>query len=282
MNFSKTIDWKKVVSVSAYIAGEFLSVNDIYRLVTGKDPLTGEKASRLEAAAWLTLDVLTLGGSKAGKVAKVATKANKLVDVVKGSKVVSRVNKTVDVVKSSKAVSKANKVIDSGKAYLKSGANKLLDTPLSLSPRLATAGGSAMNMGGTTLREAGQNVKKGFDNFVQAFAKNGDEVAQGTGKGSSRTSKSVGNMNEFLSSDFGREIGDKLQKTKKRYDGQTVYKVTEDIGDLKKGDQLYLDGLHKDHLEVFDKRGKFQQVLNLDGTTNNIKTDRGIGRRLPK
>ncbi|OLF50273.1 hemagglutinin [Streptococcus acidominimus] len=89
-------------------------------------------------------------------------------------------------------------------------------------------------------------------------------------------------MNEFLSSDFGREIGDKLQKTKKRYDGQTVYKVTEDIGDLKKGDQLYLDGLHKDHLEVFDKRGKFQQVLNLDGTTNNIKTDRGIGRRLPK
>ncbi|TFU29371.1 RHS repeat-associated core domain-containing protein, partial [Streptococcus acidominimus] len=163
VNFSKTIDWKKVVSVSAYIAGEFLSVNDIYRLVTGKDPLTGEKASRLEAAAWLTLDVLTLGGSKAGKVAKVATKANKLVDVVKGSKVVSRVNKTVDVVKSSKAVSKANKVIDSGKAYLKSGVNKLLDTPLSLSPRLATAGGSAMNMGRTTLREAGQNVKKGFD-----------------------------------------------------------------------------------------------------------------------
>ncbi|MBF0819118.1 RHS repeat-associated core domain-containing protein [Streptococcus acidominimus] len=187
VNFSKTIDWKKVVSVSAYIAGEFLSVNDVYRLVTGKDPLTGEKASRLEAAAWLTLDVLTLGGSKAGKVAKVATKANKLVDVVKGSKVVSRVNKTVDVVKSSKAVSKANKVIDSGKAYLKSGANKLLDTPLSLSPRLATAGGSAMNMGGTTLREAGQNVKKGFDNFVQAFAKNGDEVAQGTGKGSNST-----------------------------------------------------------------------------------------------
>ncbi|WP_209307168.1 HNH/endonuclease VII fold putative polymorphic toxin, partial [Streptococcus acidominimus] len=67
--------------------------------------------------------------------------------------------------------------------------NKLLDTPLSLSPRLATAGGSAMNMGRTTLREAGQNVKKGFDNFVQAFAKNGDEVAQGTGKGSRKANK---------------------------------------------------------------------------------------------
>lgn len=39
-----------------------------------------------------------------------------------------------------------------------------------------------MNAGGTTLREVGQNAKKGFDNLVQAFAKNGDEVVQG-GKG---------------------------------------------------------------------------------------------------
>lgn len=32
-----------------------------------------------------------------------------------------------------------------------------------------------MNAGGTTLSEVGQNAKKGFDNLVQAFAKNGDE-----------------------------------------------------------------------------------------------------------
>ncbi|MCL4923548.1 hypothetical protein, partial [Streptococcus suis] len=129
-------------------------------------------------------------------------------------------------------------------------------------------------------REVGQNAKKGFDNLVQAFAKNGDEVTQGAGRGS-KNSKAVGNMNEFLESDFGQEIGDSLQKTKKRYDGQSVYKVTESIGELKKGDQLYLDGLHKDHLEVFDKRGKLKDVLNLDGTSNLDKLNKAIGRRLP-
>ena len=41
-----------------------------------------------------------------------------------------------------------------------------------------------MNAGGITLREVGQNAKKGFDNLVQAFAKNGDEVVEGTSKGS--------------------------------------------------------------------------------------------------
>ncbi|MDG3132761.1 pre-toxin TG domain-containing protein [Streptococcus suis] len=51
VNFAKNIDWKNVLKTSAYIAGEFFSVNDIYRVVTGTDPLTGEKASRLEAAA---------------------------------------------------------------------------------------------------------------------------------------------------------------------------------------------------------------------------------------
>ena len=40
-----------------------------------------------------------------------------------------------------------------------------------------------MNAGGITLREVGQNAKKGFDNLVQAFAKNGDETVHGTGRG---------------------------------------------------------------------------------------------------
>ena len=264
-NYVKKIDWKKVVKTSAYIAGEFFSVNDIYRVITGKDPLTGEKASRLEAAAWLTADLLTMGGSKAAKVAKVASKANKLVDTVKASK----------------AVSKVNKAIDAGKTFVKSGINKVLDTPIGFSRQVAMAGGPAMDIGGATLREAGQYAKKGWDNMVQAFAKNGNEVVEGAGKGSSKSSKTVGNMSEFLDSDFGQEIGNSLQKTSKRYDGQSVYKVTENIGDLKKGDQLYLDGLHKDHLEVFDKRGKLKNVLNLDGTSNLDKLNKATGRRLP-
>ncbi len=205
-----------------------------------------------------------MGGSKFGKLAKVATKADNLFDVVKGSKIVTR----------------ADKAIDGTKTFIKSNVGKLLDTPFGFSPQLAGVGGMTMNAGGTTLREVGQNAKKGFDNLVQAFAKNRDETVHGAGRGS-KNSKAVGNMSEFLESDFGQEIGNSLQKTKKRYDGQSVYKVTENIGELKKGDQIYLDGLHKDHLEIFDKRGRLKDVLNLDGTSNLDKLNKAIGRRLP-
>ncbi|MGT2911562.1 hypothetical protein ACVR1I_07610 [Streptococcus cameli] len=34
-NYVKKIDWKKVVKTSAYIAGVFFSVNDIYRVIIG-------------------------------------------------------------------------------------------------------------------------------------------------------------------------------------------------------------------------------------------------------
>lgn len=58
-----------------------------------------------------------------------------------------------------------------------------------------------------------------------------------------------------------------MRKTKRQYDGQTIYEVVDKrIPGLKKGDQLYLDGLHKDHIEVFDKRGRFRKVINLDGS----------------
>ncbi len=163
VKFLKNVDWKDVLKNAAGIAGEFFYVNDIYRVITGTDPITGEKASRLEAAAWLATDLISMGGSKFGKLAKVATKADNLFDVVKGSKIVSR----------------ANKAIDGTKTFIKSNVGKLLDTPFGFSPQLAGVGGMTMNAGGTTLREVGQNAKKGFDNLVQAFAKNGDEVVQG-------------------------------------------------------------------------------------------------------
>ncbi|WP_421366944.1 pre-toxin TG domain-containing protein [Streptococcus suis] len=159
VKFLKNVDWKDVLKNAAGIAGEFFYVNDIYRVITGTDPITGEKASRLEAAAWLATDLISMGGSKFGKLAKVATKADNLFDVVKGSKIVTR----------------ANKAIDGTKTFIKSNVGKLLDTPFGFSPQLAGVGGMTMNAGGTTLREVGQNAKKGFDNFVQAFAKNGDE-----------------------------------------------------------------------------------------------------------
>ncbi|CCW30106.1 hypothetical protein ABLA30_03325 [Xenorhabdus nematophila] len=73
------------------------------------------------------------------------------------------------------------------------------------------------------------------------------------------------------------------QKTSKIYQGQSVYQASDNIDQhIKKGDQFYLDGSHKNHLEVFDKRGNFRVVLNLDGSINETKTKQAEaeGRKL--
>jgi filamentous hemagglutinin len=94
----------------------------------------------------------------------------------------------------------------------------------------------------------------------------------------------VGNMGNFLKSEgFGNELSGVVQKTSKIYDGQSVYEAQEKLGEyIKKNDQIYLDPMHKDHIEVFDKNGNFRWVLNLDGTPNPAKTDAAQGRRLSK
>nr|WKF57911.1 Toxin CdiA [Paraburkholderia busanensis] len=92
----------------------------------------------------------------------------------------------------------------------------------------------------------------------------------------------VGNMGAFLDTPgFGTQLGDASQKTRlQQIDGQSVYKATDDVGSINKGDYFYLDGMHKDHLEVFDSRGKFKAVVNMDGTVNGSKTNAGQGRRI--
>ncbi|MDF7667823.1 hypothetical protein PT273_08225 [Orbaceae bacterium ESL0727] len=92
----------------------------------------------------------------------------------------------------------------------------------------------------------------------------------------------VGNMGEFLGqSGFGSDVKDNSRKTSQQYQGQSIYTANKPIRDIiKKGDQFYLDGQHKDHIEVFDKRGNFRAVLNLDGTINEAKTKAAEGRKL--
>ncbi|HFJ8954395.1 TPA: VENN motif pre-toxin domain-containing protein [Serratia liquefaciens] len=96
----------------------------------------------------------------------------------------------------------------------------------------------------------------------------------------------VGNMGEFFKqAGFGEATKGNSQKTSKIYQGQTVYKASSDVSEnIRKGDQFYLDGEHKNHLEVFDKRNKFVHVLNLDGSINIDKTKKASaeGRTLPK
>ncbi|WP_429945557.1 VENN motif pre-toxin domain-containing protein [Bibersteinia trehalosi] len=94
---------------------------------------------------------------------------------------------------------------------------------------------------------------------------------------------SVGNMNDFLKNkEFGQNLSQILTKTSKRYQGQTIYEVNKSELGFKKGDQIYLDNLHKDHLEVFDRNGNFKGVYNLDGSLNAEKTKNSYGRKLSK
>lgn len=95
----------------------------------------------------------------------------------------------------------------------------------------------------------------------------------------------VNNMKEFFETDFGSELKSNVTKTKKNYKGQSVYRVDKNTNpNMKKGDQFYLDSLHKDHIEVFNSRGTDPRVLNLDGTLNENKTLEAIrqGRTLKK
>ncbi|NQQ33950.1 hypothetical protein HO875_10540, partial [Streptococcus suis] len=75
------------------IAGEVLPIYDTIRLITGKDPVTGEKTSRWTAAAWIGAELipgndLFKGGKLLGGVgdfAKVSDKIDDVGDVVKNS-----------------------------------------------------------------------------------------------------------------------------------------------------------------------------------------------------
>lgn len=86
----------------------------------------------------------------------------------------------------------------------------------------------------------------------------------------------VSNMREFFELDFGKLLKGKVTKVKNQ-----LYKVTENIENtyLRQGDQFYLDRLHFDHIEVFDKNGRAQLVLNLNGSVNLNKTEIALKQR---
>ncbi len=96
----------------------------------------------------------------------------------------------------------------------------------------------------------------------------------------------IGNMGEFFKQPgFGSHMKDNAQNTSQIFQGQSVYQAKKPVGDyIAKGDKYYLDGLHKDHIEIFDSKGKVKAVLNIDGSFNDAKTKaaKAEGRRLPK
>lgn len=108
------------------------------------------------------------------------------------------------------------------------------------------------------------------------------KAGSNVGKKDKGVSNPVLNMNDFFKTKFGIKINASLSKSKLKYDGQSIYKVEKKTDNkyLKKGYGMYLDALHKDHLEVIDKTGKVKYVLNLDGTLNTGKTKKALGRKV--
>lgn len=92
------------------------------------------------------------------------------------------------------------------------------------------------------------------------------------------------NTSKVTSADFMKKtkfsdiVKDKT--TVKVYGDRKTFTLQEKINHpyLKKGDKFELDLRHGDHVEVYDKRGLFKCVLNMDGTLNPIKTIAGKGR----
>ena len=103
--------WDRTLTTGQHILGEIFGIFDVYRLITGIDPVTGEETSRLEAGLWLALDILPfLKAGKAGKLGKIAKTADKVDDVAKGAK---------------EAAEQAGKKV--GKEFSKEAVEELLD-----------------------------------------------------------------------------------------------------------------------------------------------------------
>ena len=95
----------------------------------------------------------------------------------------------------------------------------------------------------------------------------------------SKVVQKVANTDEFFElTELGKKLVDQSQRTGKVFQGAQVHKMIEKvkIGKtiLKKGYHYYLDNLHKDHIEVFDKRGIIKDVLNFAGESLVKKLDR--------
>ncbi|HEZ2191750.1 DUF637 domain-containing protein [Neisseria meningitidis] len=92
----------------------------------------------------------------------------------------------------------------------------------------------------------------------------------------------VPNMSTYMKNNpFGKQLAQISEKTTlPTQQGQSVFLVKRNQGLLKTGDRFYLDGQHKNHLEVFDKNGNFKFVLNMDVSLNQMKTGAAKGRKL--
>ena len=239
-----------------------------------------DKVTHMDAydAGGLTFEIASLfvGPAAVGKMAKgtkLGAKAAEMIQLAKNS-TKARILANVE-----KWGSKVDNILAKSNNVIGKFGEKLLDTRIPVGIRkkaFAFAGGMGsmptFSVESKTLRDVMRFSSKHADDVVRGVG--------GSGK-AERVTQAVNNMSEFFETDFGKKIRDNLRKTKKQYDGQSVYEVMKKVDrNLRKGDYLYLDGLHMDHFEVFDKRGNLKSVLNLDGTLNTDKLLKAKGRKL--
>lgn len=83
------------------------------------------------------------------------------------------------------------------------------------------------------------------------------------------------NMYEvFARAPMGKKLKEVVEATSRNYKGIKIFRAIRDVEEfgIKEGDWLYLDKMHKDHIEVFCHKGKpLRTVLNMDGTQNLVK-----------
>ncbi|MCW6683155.1 pre-toxin TG domain-containing protein, partial [Aerococcaceae bacterium NML160702] len=109
-----------------HLIGEFTGYYDVKRLITGVDPITGQKANRLEATGSLVIGFISGGAGKIGKAGKLADAMN---DLRKGATIAKAVDIAGDTTRVTNAVDKLNdtrkvanvadKATDTGKAVVK-------------------------------------------------------------------------------------------------------------------------------------------------------------------
>ena len=67
-----------------------------------------------------------------------------------------------------------------------------------------------------------------------------------------------------------------FERTNLGMQGKRAYRLKKKIASftgISQGEYVVIDALHKDHLEVYDKHGKWTHVSNFDGSKNETKTE---------
>ena len=80
----------------------------------------------------------------------------------------------------------------------------------------------------------------------------------------------------FTMTDFGKKHAKDFQRTIYGHGGKRAFQAMNNFDHIKKKQFIVLDGLHKNHLELYDSNMKWLKVINFDGTLNEQLTAKAL------